>query len=55
MMDLLQYLMSLNKMFLFLAMIIQMGHDTSDNPVDYWLTAEQFFSPYSKTVGHDMT
>jgi hypothetical protein len=23
--------------------------------VDYWLTAEQFFSPYSKTVGHDMT
>jgi hypothetical protein len=42
-------------MFLFPVVIIQMGHDTSGNLMDYWLTAEQFFSPYGKTVGHDIS
>lgn len=42
-----------SEMFLFPAVIIQMGHDTSGNLMDCWLTAEQFFSPKEKTVGHD--
>jgi hypothetical protein len=41
-------------MLLFLAIIIQMGHDTCDHLRDYLLTTVQFFSPfYDKTIRHD--
>jgi hypothetical protein len=32
--------------FLFLALIIQVGHDIRDNLKDCWLTTERFFSPF---------
>jgi hypothetical protein len=33
-------------MFLFLAIIIKMGHNTHGSLNDYWLNAEQFSSPF---------
>jgi hypothetical protein len=42
------------EMFLFLAIIIQMGKYIHDNLKDYWSTTEQFFSPFNgKTTRHD--
>jgi hypothetical protein len=42
------------EMFLFLALIIQMGHDIRDSLADYWSTIEQFFTPfYSTTIKRD--
>jgi hypothetical protein len=38
-------------MFLFLAIIVQMGHDIRDSLKDYWTVTEQFCTPfYSKTM-----
>ncbi|PNF43126.1 hypothetical protein B7P43_G18025 [Cryptotermes secundus] len=43
-----------SEMFLFLGIIIQMGHDIRDRLTDYWSTAEQFATPfYSKTMKRD--
>jgi hypothetical protein len=43
-----------SEMFLFLVVVIQMGHDIHDNLKDYWSTTEQFLSPfYGKIVRHD--
>ncbi|PNF23240.1 hypothetical protein B7P43_G18268 [Cryptotermes secundus] len=43
-----------SKMFLFLGIIIQMGHDIRDTLKDYWSTAEQFATPfYSNTMKRD--
>jgi hypothetical protein len=43
-----------SEMFLFLAIIIQMGHDVRDTLKDYWSTAEQFATPfYSNTMKRD--
>jgi hypothetical protein len=40
-----------SKMFLFLSIIIQMGHDMRDNLKDYWSNTEQFSLPfYGKTM-----
>ncbi|PNF38713.1 hypothetical protein B7P43_G16719 [Cryptotermes secundus] len=43
-----------SQMFLFLGIIIQMGHDIRDRLKDYWSTAEQFATPfYSNTMKRD--
>jgi hypothetical protein len=43
-----------SEMFLFLGIIIQMGHDIRDRIKDYWSTAEQFHRPfYSNTMKRD--
>jgi hypothetical protein len=40
-----------SEMLLFLALIIQMGHDVRDSSKDYWTVSEQFLIPfYSKTM-----
>jgi hypothetical protein len=42
------------EMFLFLAIIAQMGHDIRDSLKDYWTVTEQFRTPfYSKTMTCD--
>jgi hypothetical protein len=42
------------EMFLFLAIIVQMGHDIRDSLKDYWTVTEQFRTPfYSKTTTRD--
>jgi len=39
------------EMHIFLAIIIQIGHNMRDTLEDHWLTAEQFYKPfYSNTV-----
>ncbi|PNF42225.1 hypothetical protein B7P43_G05522, partial [Cryptotermes secundus] len=43
-----------SEIFLFLGIIIQMGHDIRDRLKDYWSTVEQFATPfYSNTMKHD--
>jgi hypothetical protein len=43
-----------SEMFLFLGIIIQMGHDIRDRIKDYWSTAEQFHTPfYSNAMKRD--
>jgi hypothetical protein len=43
-----------SEMFLFLGIIVQMGHDIRDRLRDYWSTTEQFFTPfYSNTMKRD--
>ncbi|PNF42631.1 hypothetical protein B7P43_G01270 [Cryptotermes secundus] len=43
-----------SEMFLFLGIIIQMGHDIRGRLKDYWSTLEQFATPfYSKTMKRD--
>ncbi|PNF17185.1 hypothetical protein B7P43_G06584 [Cryptotermes secundus] len=43
-----------SEMFLFLGVIIQMGHDIRDQIRDYWATAEQFLTSfYGKTLKRD--
>jgi hypothetical protein len=43
-----------SEMLLFLALIIQMGHDVRDSFKDYWTVSEQLLTPfYSKTMTHD--
>jgi hypothetical protein len=43
-----------SEMCLFLAIVIQVGHDIHDNLKDCWSTTEQFLSPFcDKTVRHD--
>jgi hypothetical protein len=43
-----------SKMFLFLAIIIQIGYTICDNLKEYWSIAEQFVSPfYGKTRRRD--
>ncbi|PNF40831.1 hypothetical protein B7P43_G16582 [Cryptotermes secundus] len=43
-----------SEMFLFLGIIIQMGHDNRGRLKDYWPTLEQFATPfYSKTMKRD--
>jgi hypothetical protein len=38
------------EIFLFLAIIVQMGHDIQNSLKDYWMVTEQFRTPfYSKT------
>jgi hypothetical protein len=39
-----------SEMFLFLAIIIQMGHNVRDGLADYWLTIEQFLTPFYGTT-----
>jgi hypothetical protein len=34
------------KMFLFLVIIVQIGHDVCDRFRDYWTWTEQFFTPF---------
>jgi hypothetical protein len=42
------------EMFLFLAIIVQMGHDIRDSLKDYWTVTEQFCTLfYSKTMTRD--
>jgi hypothetical protein len=42
------------EMFLFLTIIVQMGHDIRDSLKDYWTVTEQFHATfYSKTTTHD--
>jgi hypothetical protein len=42
------------EMFLFLVIIVQMGHDIRDSLKHYWTVTEQFCTPfYSKTMTHD--
>jgi hypothetical protein len=41
-------------MFLFLAIIVQMGHGIRDSLADYWSMTEQFHTPfYGKTLKRD--
>jgi hypothetical protein len=43
-----------SEMFLFLAIIIQMGHDIWDSLADHWSTIKQFLTPfYSTTMKYD--
>jgi hypothetical protein len=43
-----------SEMFLFLAIIVQMGHDIRYSLADYWSMTEQFHTPfYSKTLKRD--
>jgi hypothetical protein len=43
-----------SEMFLFLGIVIQMGHDIRDRIKDYWSTAEQFHTPfYSNMMQRD--
>jgi hypothetical protein len=37
---------TLAEMYLFLALIVQMGHDIRDTLKDYWSTLEQFHTPF---------
>ncbi|KAG8223670.1 hypothetical protein J437_LFUL001778 [Ladona fulva] len=45
---------TMTEMYLFLAIILQMGHDVRDSLRDYWSTLHQFNTPfYSSTIRHD--
>ena len=38
------------KMFVFLALIIQMGHGVRDKLTDYWATVDQLYTPFYGTM-----
>jgi len=47
--------MTIQEMHIFLAIIIQMGHDVRDTLEVYWSTVESFFTPfYRNTMKHDL-
>jgi hypothetical protein len=39
-----------NEMFLFLAIISQVGHDICNSLANSWLTIEQFLAPFAGTT-----
>jgi len=38
------------KMFVFLALTIQMGHGVRDKLTDYWATVDQLYTPFYGTI-----
>jgi hypothetical protein len=43
-----------SEIFLFLAIIVQMGHDLRDSLTDFWSTIEQFLPPFYDTIKCDI-